>query len=170
MDLDPGEEIFFRGHPSWRSMAPFYVKRSLASLIVGVIAGLASAVADGRVQVGWVIAGVLIVFGLALSTGRLRRQRTTYAITSHRLTIETGLFSRTLHEARLDFIETIGVRQSMAQRLLRVGSVDFDTAADFELGFSFEGVDDPRGLAGIVDHVLGGHQLPVRPVHEWARI
>ncbi len=168
MHSEPGEQILFRGHPCWRSMVPFYIKGSLASLIAGVIGGLAGSVADGHVNVGWLIAAVLIVFALALSTGRLRRQLTTYSITSRRLTIETGLFSRELHQARLERIQNVDARQSMAQRLLRVGSVDFETAADAEMGFSFEGVDDPRGIVRFVDQAL--HELPAAPAPSWAGV
>ena len=113
MNSEPGEQIFFHGHPSWRSMLPFYIRGSVASLIAGVIGGLASVLAGGRVELGWVVAGVLIVFVPALSTGRLRRQRTTYSITSRRLTIETGLFSRELHQTRLERIQNVNARQSL---------------------------------------------------------
>jgi uncharacterized membrane protein YdbT with pleckstrin-like domain len=168
VDPEPGEEIFFHGHPSWRSMVPFYIRGSLASLIAGVIGGLSSAALDGHVELGWVIAGVLIVFALALSTGRLRRQRTTYSITSRRLTIETGLFSRELHQTRLERIQNVNTRQSVVQRLLKVGSVDFDTAADVEMDFTFAGVGDPRYIVRLVDHAL--HELPPRPVQHLAGV
>ena len=40
MDPEPGEEVFFHGHPSWRSMLAFYIKGfflggGLAGAIVG---------------------------------------------------------------------------------------------------------------------------------------
>jgi uncharacterized membrane protein YdbT with pleckstrin-like domain len=168
VNSEPGEQIFFHGHPSWRSMLPFYIRGSAASLIAGVIGGLASVLVGGRVEVGWVVAGVLIVFVAALSTGRLRRQRTTYSITSRRLTIETGLFSRELQQTRLERIQNVNARQSILQRLLRVGSVDFDTAADVEMDFTFAGVGDPRYIVRLVDHAL--HELPPGPVRPWARV
>lgn len=154
MNREPGERVFFCGHPSWRSMVRFHVKGSVASLLAGVIAGLASAAARGHVQVGWVIAAVLAVFGLFAVVGRLRRQRITYSITDRRLTIETGLFSRRLHQARLERIQNVDARQTMVQRLLRVGSVEFDTAAELEMDFSFDGVGDPRWIVQMVDHAL----------------
>ncbi|MFZ0043223.1 MAG: PH domain-containing protein, partial [Solirubrobacteraceae bacterium] len=113
MVAQPGEQIFFRGHPSWRSMVSFHVKGSLASLLAGVIAGLASAVADGHVQLAWVIAAAAVVFGLSLGIGQLRRQRLTYAITDQRLVIESGLFSRRLHQAGLERIQNVVARQSV---------------------------------------------------------
>ncbi len=70
MDPEPGEEIFFHGHPSWRSLALFYAKGLVAALVAGVIAGVVTRIADHHVQVGWVIVAVLVVFLVLASSGR----------------------------------------------------------------------------------------------------
>ena len=38
--------------------------------------------------------------------------------------------------------------------MLRVGTVDFDTAAGTAYDFSFRGVDDPRGIVRTVNSAL----------------
>jgi uncharacterized membrane protein YdbT with pleckstrin-like domain len=157
VDPEPGEEIFFHGHPSWRSMAPLYLKGLIASLLAGVVAGLVSRIVDGHVQVGWVIAAVLVVFAVLVAIGQIRRLQTTYSITNQRLTIETGLFSRDLHQTRLERIQNVNSRMSLFERILQVGTVDFDTAAEAEFDFSFRGVGDPRGIVRTVDRAL--HEL-----------
>ena len=53
VDPEPGEEIFFHGHPSWRSLALFYVKGLVAALVAGVIAGIVTRIADKQASVGW---------------------------------------------------------------------------------------------------------------------
>jgi len=166
MTREPGERIFFYGHPCWRSMLAFYVRGLLLSLVAGVVAGLASACVHGHVELGWVIAGVVGVYGLFAAIGQLRRQRVTYSITDRRLTIETGLFARRLHQAPLERIQNVNTRQTLVGRLLRVGSVDFDTAAEFEAEFSFEGVGDPRWIVRMVDHAL--QQRPRSAAGYWA--
>jgi len=128
VDPEPGEEVFFHGHPSWRSLALFYAKGLLASLVIGIVAGIASAIADGTVQAGWVIAVVLVVFVILIFAGQIKRVQTTYSITNQRLTIETGLLTRELHETRLERVQNVNSHQTLSQRMLRVGSVDFDTA------------------------------------------
>ncbi len=149
----PREQILFHGHPSSRALLGLYTRGLLAAVLAGVAAGIVSAIADGSVQVGWVVAAVLVVFGLGLLRGLVERRRTTYTITSERLTIETGLLARELHETRLDRIQNVACRQSMYERLLGVGTVDFDTAGiDFE--FAFHGVADPQEIARAVNRAL----------------
>jgi uncharacterized membrane protein YdbT with pleckstrin-like domain len=156
VDSDPGEEVIFHGHPSWRSMVAFHLRGSLLGLIAGVIGGLASVVVEGHVRVGWVIVGVFVGFAPSLIIGGLRRLRTTYTITSRRLSIETGLFSRDIHQTQLERVQNVYARQSMTERLLRVGNVDFDTAADIGMEFAFAGVSDPRGIVRLVDEAVQG--------------
>lgn len=154
MDPEPGEEIFFHGHPSWLSLTRLYAKGALFSLVVGVAAGIASAIADGRAQSAWVIAAVAAAFLVVFALAQLRRLQVTYSITNRRLTIETGLLSRDLHQTRLERIQNVNARQSMFQRALGIGTVDFDTAGEAQFDFSFRGVSDPRLIVRTVDRAL----------------
>jgi uncharacterized membrane protein YdbT with pleckstrin-like domain len=154
VDPEPGEEVFFHGHPSWRAMLSFYAKGILVSILAGAIAGVGTRFASGHVQVGWVIAVVLVVFVIGLIIAQVTRLQTTYTITSQRLTIQTGLLSRELHETRLERVQNVNARQTMTQRMLFVGNVDFDTAAGAEYDFTFRGVGEPRGIVRTVDRAL----------------
>jgi hypothetical protein len=40
--------------------------------------------------------------------------------------------------------------------MLRIGTVDFDTAAEADFAFSFHGVANPRGIVRTVDRALHG--------------
>jgi uncharacterized membrane protein YdbT with pleckstrin-like domain len=154
VDCEPGEEVYFDGHPSWLSMVPFVVRWLAASLVLGVAAGIGSVIAGGRVQTSWVIVAVVGVCLVMYCRGQLRRMRVTYRITSHRLTIETGLVSRKLHQARLERIQNVSTRQTLLQRALGIGTVEFDTAADVPYAFAFRGVDDPDRIVAAVDRAL----------------
>jgi uncharacterized membrane protein YdbT with pleckstrin-like domain len=154
VDPEPGEVVFFHGHPSWRSLALFYVKGLLITLVLGIVAGIASAAADRTVQVDWVIPAVLAVFVIVILAGHVRRLQTTYTITNQRLTIETGLLTRELHETRLERVQNVNSHQTLAQRLISVGAVDFDTAAGAEYNFAFRGVSQPRQIVRTVDRAL----------------
>lgn len=157
----PGEEVLFHGHPSWRSMPGFHVKGVLAAVLIGSIAGVISAVLDGRVQAAWVVIAVLIVFVVNLGIGVARRRQTTYTVTTERLTIERGLMARDLHETRLERVQNVNLRQSLLDRALAVGRIDFDTAPGAAYGFSFVGVAEPKRLARTVDRAL--RERLVRP-------
>jgi uncharacterized membrane protein YdbT with pleckstrin-like domain len=154
MLTEAGEEVLFHGHPSWRSMPGFHIKGLFVAVLIGAIAGVISALADGHVQVAWVIVAVLAAFAAALGRGLLRRLQTTYTITDHRLTIERGLMSRELYETRIERVQNVSLRQSLSERMLGVGTVDFDTAGGAGFDFSFSGVAEPRRVVRTVDRVL----------------
>jgi uncharacterized membrane protein YdbT with pleckstrin-like domain len=168
VDPEPGEEIFFHGHPSWRSLALFYVKGLIAALVAGIIAGVATRVASHHVQVGWVSAAVLVVFVVLVVIGQIRRIQTTYSITNQRLTIQTGILSRDVHQTRLERIQNVNSRQSLPERLLRIGTVEFDTAGETQFDFAFRGVGNPHGIVRTVDRALhalrGGEPAPASDV------
>ncbi|HET9104722.1 MAG TPA: PH domain-containing protein [Solirubrobacteraceae bacterium] len=157
MDPEPGEVVFFHGHPSWRSLAGLYGRGLLAAVAAGVIAGIITVIAAGHVQVGWVIAAVALVFLILMLIGQIHRIQTTYSITNQRLTIETGLLSRDLHQTRLERVQNVNATQSLGERILRVGSVSFDTAGEAQFDFAFRGVANPREIVRTVDRAL--HEL-----------
>jgi uncharacterized membrane protein YdbT with pleckstrin-like domain len=162
VDPEPHEQVFFHGHPSWRSILEFYVKGVLLAVVAGVIAGIVTAVAGGHVQDGWVVAAVLVVFVVVVLGGLIRLLATTYTITNERLTIDVGLLSRDVHETRLERVQNVSCRQSLLERILRIGTVDFDTAGSAEFDFAFRGVSHPRTIVRTVDRALRErHQAPV---------
>src|SRR5580692_4267063 len=99
--MSPDEQVFFHGHPCWRSMLAFHVKGFALAVLAGAIAGIVSAIVDRKVHVLWVVGAVAAVFAVAILAGVVRRAMTTYTITDQRLTIDHGLLSRDVHETRL---------------------------------------------------------------------
>jgi uncharacterized membrane protein YdbT with pleckstrin-like domain len=156
VDPESGEQVFFHGHPSWRSMLAFYVRGFVVAVLAGVIAGLATRVANGSVDAVWVAVAVLVVFVVVLGWGLVRRIATTYTITDRRLTIRSGLLSSELHETRLERVQNVSSRQRLLERMLGIGTVDFDTAGGAAYDFSFRGVEDPRGIVRTVNEALEG--------------
>lgn len=146
--------MLFRGHPSWRATLAFYGKGVVWAVAAGTFAGVATALAAGRVQVGWVIVAVAAVLVCVLLAGHLARRRITYTITSERLTIQEGLLAHQLRQARLERVQHVTSRQSALERLLRVGTVDFETAGEAGGEFVFWGVADPRRIVRTVDGAI----------------
>jgi uncharacterized membrane protein YdbT with pleckstrin-like domain len=164
VEPEPGERVFFIGHPSWRSILGFYVVGFLVAVLAGALAGVVTAIAVGHVEVGWVVLVVAAVLLLLLGGGALRRIGTTYGITDQRLTIQHGIFSREIHQTRLDRVQNVNYRQSLFERLLRVGTVDFDTAGSAEFDFSFRGVAVPERIVRTVDRAI--HERSGASVHD----
>ena len=152
----PSERVLLRCHPSWRAMLGFHLRGLLLAVLAGVLAGVATRLAARHVQVGWVIVGVVVVFLAVALTGLLRRRSTTYTITNQRLTIQIGLLSRELHETRLERVQNVSTRQSLLERMLGIGTVDFDTAAEAGFDFAFRGVADPRTIVHTVHQAVRG--------------
>ena len=89
--------------------------------------------------------------------GRLARRATTrYNVTDRRIHIRTGIVSRHEHSAQLGRVQNVNVTQTMFQRLLGIGDVDWDTAGTEEASseFRFRGVDDPSAIVRVVDERL----------------
>jgi uncharacterized membrane protein YdbT with pleckstrin-like domain len=154
MDSEPGEQIFFQGHPSWRGILSFYVKGLGIAIVVGIIVGVITRIAGSSVSVPGVIIAVLVVFVAVLLIGFVRRVATTYTISNQRLTIRTGILNRKMRETRLVRVQNVNTDQSLLDRLLRVGKVDFDTAGSDDYDFSFHAVADPQGIVRTVDRAL----------------
>jgi uncharacterized membrane protein YdbT with pleckstrin-like domain len=146
MDLHEGEQLMFEGRPSWRAIIGFYITGTLIAAAIAAIVGLIGSTGGG--------VGVFVVlFLLIVLIGWIRRIGTHYAITNERLTIQRGILSRHRQETRLTRVQNVNTDQTVLQRMLGVGVVDFDTAGtdapDSE--FAFWGVADPGGVAKKVD-------------------
>jgi uncharacterized membrane protein YdbT with pleckstrin-like domain len=149
LNLSPGEQMIFQGHPSWRAILGFYLKGIVIAAVAGVIAKLVGA-GDGTV---FLI--VLIVIGLTVVIGFIKRVATTYTITDRRLNIKRGIISREVQETRLERVQNVNYRQSVYQRVMQIGDVDFDTAATDDYNFIFAGVAEPAEVVHRVDQATG---------------
>ncbi len=149
LNLSPGEQVIFEGHPSWRALLGFYLKGILVAAIIGVLAKLFGA---GSADVFLV---VLVLIVLTVVVGFFRRVATTYTITSRRLNIRRGMLSREIQETRLERVQNVNYHQTVYQRLMQIGDVDFDTAASGDYDFIFVGVADPSSVVHRVDQATG---------------
>src|SRR6478672_6046979 len=132
MDLHPGERIVFEGRPIWRSILSFYITGFIGALILGVIV-------------------FLVLFALDVLVGFVRRVSTRYTITTQRLRIERGILAKHVQQTRIERVQNVNTSQTFVSRILRVGSVDFDTAGTDDSDFTFTGVGNPHVVVEAVD-------------------
>jgi uncharacterized membrane protein YdbT with pleckstrin-like domain len=149
LNLSPGERVIFRGHPSWRAILGFYLK----GIAIAVLAGLLARLFDAGAETVFLV--VLAVIGLTVLAGFAKRVATTYTITDRRLNIKRGIVSREVQETRLERVQNVNYRQSVYQRIMQIGDVDFDTAATDDYNFIFSGVADPGEVVHRVDQATG---------------
>jgi len=162
MDKEAGEHILFEGHPSWRSIIGFYIVGLLGVAVAGAIAAGVTRVIGDEVDRGVVAVVVLIATALLLIVGLIRRVATTYTITNHRLHIRKGIVARHVQQARLERVQNVNTNQSVLERILQVGTVDFDTAGTTDSDFSFEGVAQPEKVMAAVDQAQREHSAEDR--------
>jgi uncharacterized membrane protein YdbT with pleckstrin-like domain len=141
--------VIFQGHPSWRAILGFYLKGILIAAIVGVLAKL---LGSGAGTVFLIVFAIVVVTVLV---GFVKRVATTYTITSRRLNIKRGIVSREIQETRLERVQNVNYRQSVYQRIVQIGDVDFDTAASDDYNFVFAGVANPDEVVHRVDQATG---------------
>jgi uncharacterized membrane protein YdbT with pleckstrin-like domain len=144
LKLSSGEQVIFQGHPSWRAILGFYIKGNLITILLAAIAAAVTRVIDGDVNNS--VVGAILITGLAITVlaGFIKRVATTYTITNRRLNIRRGIISRQIQETRLERVQNVNYEQSVYQRVMQIGDVDFDTAAGDDYNFVFNGVAQPE--------------------------
>jgi uncharacterized membrane protein YdbT with pleckstrin-like domain len=145
MDYAENEQVIYEGRPSWRSILGFYIT---GLVLVAAAAAIGYFIQDATLAA---IVGVAALL-LLLLVGWLRRLSTRYAITDRRLRIQRGILSRKSEETRVERVQNVSVSQSLLERILRVGTVDFDTASNRPDDlFQFKGIAAPTRVVELVN-------------------
>jgi uncharacterized membrane protein YdbT with pleckstrin-like domain len=144
VDLHPGEQVIYDGHPSWRSVMSLYARGVLFGVLLGAIAWFAISHAAG-------VAVLVACVAVAFVVGLVRRIFVRFTITDQRLRIQRGIVSRRVQQTRIERVQNVNTGQSPVERLLRVGKVDFDTAGSDDSDFVFDGVNNPAEVVAAVD-------------------
>ena len=133
------ETVIWEGHPTWRAMLSFHIRGIAITLGLFLLLVLIRWLG---VDISSVAIGAVLVVGIAITiaVGWLRRFFTEYTITTKRLNIRIGILSKTESSTNVD-------------RMLKVGSIEFDTAGDSTSDrFSFIGVNGPQDLRERIMH------------------
>ncbi|HKJ35528.1 MAG TPA: PH domain-containing protein [Solirubrobacterales bacterium] len=150
LNLSPGEQVVFEGHPSWRAILAFYLKGIAITAAIVVVLVLADRIGD-FIGTGVIILVLLAGAAITILAGFIKRVSTRYTITNRRLHIKHGILSRDVQQTRLEKVQDVNYSQSAVQRLLQVGDIDFDTATNDPTTFIFAGVNDPEEVVEAVD-------------------
>ncbi len=160
-----GETTVWRGNPSWKALLVFYVKWTIASLLP--VAAWVVAERFTKLSATWFVVATVIGLILTYGLGLLKRKTTRYLVTDRRIVIRTGIASRNERTTHVDRVQNVHMEQSIVQRILGIGNVDWDTAGTEEQNadFTFRGIDDPSSLVQLVDRHYGEqvHETAPRP-------
>ena len=84
----------------------------------------------------------------------IKRTATDYMVSTQRLYIRRGILSKKVQQTRIDRVQNVNTDQRLRDRILRVGTVDFDTAGTDDSDFTFRGIANPDDVVSAVDHAL----------------
>lgn len=149
MELHGDEQLIWRGHPAARAQVTWYLQWGFLALLPLIITSILRwrDVGTGMAYWKWVVVS-LVLLGLVVAIDILRRASVDYVVTTHRIRIRRGILSRREKSAAVEKVQNINTSQSLIDRVLGVGAVDFDTAgADAsQADFVFSGIADPQQL------------------------
>ena len=127
------------------------MKGILATAVICLLVALATGVIGDETNKSLVAIIALVGVAVTILAGFVKRVATSYTITDRRLHIKRGIVSRTIQETRLERVQNVNYHQTVMQRMLQVGDVDFDTAAGDDYNFVFSGVAEPADVVHMVD-------------------
>lgn len=168
-NLAPGETLLYRTRHHWLVLlGPFF--GGLLLLVPG-IALVAEAIAT-RDSAGLVVGSatispkVMVVSGLVLvaaaiitfSYGVAKRNATEMAVTNRRVLIKTGMTSRRTLDLMLSRVESIGVEETAAGRMLGYGSVVVRGTGGTPEPFLM--IANPQEFRRAVQEQIGAPQAP----------
>jgi len=139
--------VLWSGHPAWKSQIGFLIRWGLAALIPAVVAMVAP-VPGGSAR--WIGLSLILLL-LVVAVAGLHRARTFYAASTERVVVRRGILSRHLQSTAFERVQNINLNQTLLDRMLDIGDLDFDTASAGESAddFRFSGVSDPNGVMHI---------------------
>jgi uncharacterized membrane protein YdbT with pleckstrin-like domain len=152
VDLQPGENLIYQGHPSWRAILGFYLKGIAVAAVAGVIVKLVE-------DTGTAVVVAAAIVGVTVLAGFIKRVATVYTITERRLNIKRGIIARKVQETRIQRVQNVNFTQGVYERIMQVGDVEFTTAGTEESNFVFAGVGQPEEVVEQVDratHIVTG--------------
>lgn len=154
MELQDGEHLVWRGHPSARASLAWYLKWGFLALLPFIITTILKwqDIGTGFAYWQWVLISLILV-GVVVVVDVLRRMAIHYVVTTRRIRIRRGLLSRHEQSTMVEKVQNINMSQSLLERVVGVGDIDLDTAgADAnQADFVFRGIANPRAVVQILE-------------------
>lgn len=125
-NLIPGEKVLYKTRIHWIVLLrPLFFGVLLASVGVALLFVNTSARLTGAERQAMLLSGtaMLVIGGIIIGAGMMRRNATEVAVSNKRVLIKTGLYSRRSIEVMLPKVESIGVEEPALGRLIGYGSV-----------------------------------------------
>ncbi len=103
---------------------------------------------------------IVAVFVYLLAVVIYRRYSWAYTINGETIESREGLIARKVKSIRIQDLRNINVKQSLWQRLMGVGDVEFSSAGGSGIEVSFRGVSDPLQVKSLAQRMQGNSPAP----------
>jgi uncharacterized membrane protein YdbT with pleckstrin-like domain len=147
------EETLWQGSPS-----PTLLAGQIAAIVV-VLIGVplltrffASTMPDlerasGMIRFGWIATAIVVVIqSIALIASWIKLRSTMYRVTNQRVLVEQGVFSKTVDEIDLRYVDDSAFTQTLVERMLGIGSVTLVSSDKTSPRYVLRSIKDPRGV------------------------
>ncbi len=151
------EETLWKGTPSTLLLAGYIIGIVLVLVVIPSLAHFfAGTMLDlergaNMVAFGWIsafaLAGTLLI---AFLVAWIRIRSTQYTITNQRVLIEQGIFSKTVDEIDLRYVDDSSFAQSLLDRILGIGSVTLMSSDASTPRYVLRSIRDPRGVREMI--------------------
>jgi len=98
---------------------------------------------------------IVAVFVYLLAVVIYRRYSWAYTINGETIESREGLIARKVKSIRIQDLRNINVNQSLWQRIMGVGDVEFSSAGGSGIEVSFRGVSDPLQVKALAQRMQG---------------
>jgi uncharacterized membrane protein YdbT with pleckstrin-like domain len=95
-------------------------------------------------------AGLFVMAGILVLSILVTRLRHVYTVTNQRVVERQGLFIKHIYEIRIPDIKSLHLHQSFLQRLLGVGTLEFNSVAGAQAEVMFWGIDGPSTVHALI--------------------
>ena len=151
------EETLWQGTPSMALLAGHAAGIVLVLVAVPLLTRFFASTmpemdrAAGMVRFGWIATAVLLVIQFAaLLVAWIRLRSTMYRVTNQRVLVEQGVFSKTVDEIDLRYVDDSTFSQSLAERILGIGSVTLMSSDTNTPRYVLRSIRDPRGVREMI--------------------
>lgn len=151
------EEPRWNGSPSATLLIPQIV--GIVLVLVGVplfFRFFASTAEDdvsagGMMRFGWIATALIVTIQVvALLISWIKLRSTTYSISTQRILIERGIFSKTVDEIDLRYVDDSQFAQNFVERMLGIGHVTLISSDANTPRYVLRSIKDPRGVRELI--------------------
>lgn len=144
----------YRSHPAWRNQ--WWRIASIVLLpVIFVLAFIWGTRYFSEMNLRVILVLVVMLCGYLLATILYHRYLWRFTINADNIESCRGLIGRKVRSIRLQDLRNINVNQTLMQRILGVGDVEFSSSAGSDVEVVFFGVSDPMGTKALAQRLQG---------------